>query len=273
MTNSKFLTGIKPSWCPGCTNFAILIALEKAFSDLKLRPEEIVIAYDIGCGGNMGNFLRTSAFFGLHGRAVPLACGIKLGNPKLTVLAIGGDGGQLGEGTNHLIHAARRNDDITLLILNNLVFSLTTGQASPTTPLGMKTKTTLEGNQILPVDAVSIALSAGASFIARVFAGDIKFMVEVLKKAITHQGFSLVEILSCCLTFSQDFNFAWFKKRIIPIKKPFSKKKEAFQGSKQTKKKIPVGIFFREKRIIFNKIAFQKHYKRTNFQTLLRNFE
>jgi 2-oxoglutarate ferredoxin oxidoreductase subunit beta len=271
--SDNFATSIKPTWCPGCLNFAVLTSLKKVFQELNLKSEKVAIAYDIGCSGNMGNFLKTSSFFGLHGRAVPLAAGIKLANPKLTVFAIGGDGGQLGEGANHLVHAARRNDDITLLILNNLVFSLTTGQVSPTTPLEMKTKTTPGGNKILPTDAVSLSLAADASFVSRVFVGDIDLMVDVFKKAVMHRGFALVEILAPCATFSQEFNFNWFRQRVIPINKPFLKVEEAFRGAKQGKEKIPVGIFFQEERETFNNIAsFKVNTSEADIKEVFKDF-
>lgn len=270
--NREFLTGILPTWCPGCGNFGILTGLRLALKKLRLTPEETVISYDIGCGANMGGFLRTSSFLGLHGRAVPLACGVKLANPRLTVLALGGDGGLLGEGGNHLIHASRRNDDITVLISNNHLFSLTTGQASPTSPKGLKTKTSSQGNEILPIEPVSLGLVSGASFVARLFAGQVEMTAEVIGRAIRHKGFSLVEILSPCVTFDKNYTFAWYRRRTFFVKKPFSSVDEAIKGSRTDKKGVPLGVFFQKKRKTFDEIASGRKRPDENIAPFLKSF-
>ena len=270
--NKEFLTGISPTWCPGCGNFGILTGLRLALKKSGLTPEETVVSYDIGCGANMGGFLRTSSFLGLHGRAIPLACGVKLANPRLAVLAVGGDGGLLGEGGNHLIHASRRNDDITVLISNNHLFSLTTGQASPTSPKGLKTKTFPEGSEILPVDPVALGLVSGASFVARLFAGQVELMAKVIGQAIRHKGFSLVEILSPCVTFDKDYTFAWYRQHTHIIKRPFPSTDKALKGSRADKKGFPLGIFFRERRKTFDKIVSKEKLPNKNITPLLRLF-
>ena len=254
----NYKTNCFPTWCPGCANFTIMTALQNAFLTLNLKPEEIICSYDIGCGANMGNFLRTSAFLGLHGRSVPLAAGVKMVNPDLKVLAIGGDGGQLGEGGNHLIHAARRNDDITVIILNNFFFSLTTGQASPTTPLGTVSKTTPEGSGVLPLDIVNLSLVAGASFVARAFPGKAEHFTGVITKAIKHKGFSVIEVISPCITFSKKYNFAYYLQRVKEINAIGKTVDEAFKCAKIKKDIVPIGIFYRQEREAFHRLMISK---------------
>ncbi len=254
----NYKTSCFPTWCPGCANFAVMTALQNAFLALNLKPQEIICSYDIGCGANMGNFLKTSAFLGLHGRSVPLAAGAKMANPDLTVLAIGGDGGQLGEGGNHLIHAARRNDDITVIILNNFFFSLTTGQASPTTPLGIVSKTTPEGSGVLPLDIVNLSLVAGASFVARTFPGKAEHFTGVITKAIKHKGFSVIEVISPCVTFSKEYNFAYYLQRVKEVKTSCETADEALKCARMAKDNVPIGIFYQLEREVFHKLMLKQ---------------
>jgi len=237
-----FLWPALPTWCPGCGNFTSWQVLAQVLAELGLDPAAVAISYDIGCSGNMGNFLRTSAFLGLHGRAIPLAVGIKQARSDLTVLAIGGDGGFLAEGTNHLIHAARRNDDITVILINNHLFSLTTGQAAPTTPADLPNKTADLFQKAQPLNPLALALAAGAGFVARVFVGQPDYR-EVLAAAITHHGFSLLEVLSPCVTFDNVYTFDWYRRHIIAIK-PAVNRQKALELAISGDRKIPVGIFF-----------------------------
>jgi len=217
-------TGTIPTWCPGCGNFLVLAAIKKAISELKLEPKEVVVTYDIGCAANMFNNLNVCGFATLHGRSIPVAVGVKMANPKLTVIAQGGEGGIVTEGGNHLIHAAQRNDDITVIINNNYVFALTTGQASAATPKGVKTRSTPEGNPFEPLLAIDLAATAGATFLARTLAYDLDKTTEVLKQAIKHRGFSLVEIIQPCIIWVKEYE-DW-KRDIKYLKKPFKSIKE-----------------------------------------------
>lgn len=217
-------TEIPPTWCPGCGNFLVLAALKKAFTELKLNPKDIVVTYDIGCAGNMVNNLNVCGFATLHGRSIPVAVGVKIANPKLTVIAQGGEGGILTEGGNHLIHACQRNDNITVIINNNYVFALTTGQASAATPKGLKTKSTPEGVIHEPISAINIAAAAGATFLARTLASDLGKTTEILEQAIKHKGFSLVETIQPCIIWVREYE-DW-KKDIKYLDKPFENIKE-----------------------------------------------
>ncbi len=191
---SQFSTNRQPTWCPGCGNWGILAAIKSALVGLNLKPEEVVIVYGIGCSGNTANWIRTYSFHSLHGRVLPVALGIKLANYKLKVLAISGDGDAYAEGGNHLIQTARTNIDLTYLVFNNHNFSLTTGQASPTSDQGYVSKTTPFGEPNLPLNPLALALDSHASFLARGFAGDISHLTELIKSAIIHTGIALVDI-------------------------------------------------------------------------------
>jgi len=200
----NYSTPIPPTWCPGCGNFMVLAALKSAFADLKLPSHQIVFTHDIGCSGNMADFLKTYGLHTLHGRAVPVALGVKIANPKLTVCCFGGDGGLYGEGLGHLIAAARDNSPITVFVANNQLYSLTTGQASPTTPKGAKTKSTPLGVSALPIDALKLLKSVNPKvYVKKVDSKDIEKIKQEIVSALRHPGFSLLEINQFCLAFGK----------------------------------------------------------------------
>lgn len=223
--NSELDTIKVPTWCPGCGNFLVLASLKKAFTNLKLEPKDIVMTYDIGCAANMVNNLNVCGFATLHGRSIPVAVGVKMANPKLTVIAQGGEGGILTEGGNHLIHASQRNDDITVIINNNYVFALTAGQASAATPKGTVTRSTPEGVVHEPISAIDVAAAAGATFLARAWSGDLEETAEILESAIKYKGFSLVEIIQPCIIWTKEF-VKKGKKGWKYLEKPFKNPKE-----------------------------------------------
>lgn len=249
--NPDFKTQEKIIWCPGCGNFGIFAALQKVFEQLNLNPDKILAFYGIGCHGHMANYLKINNFEGLHGRALPLATGAKLANKNLTVLAVAGDGDQLGEGGNHLIHAAKHNVDITCVLHNNQLYSLTVGQASPTSDKGFKTRSTPAGVFDQPLNPVALSLAAAASFVARSFAGDIPHLVQTLKAAIQHRGFALVDVLQPCITLNTLNTFAWFRQRIYKLEETGyqpNDKIKAFEKSQEWGDKIPIGVFYQEQR-------------------------
>ena len=198
---------IIPTWCPGCYDFLMYVGLEQALKQLDVPKEKIVIVYDIGCMGNMADFFKTYAIHGLHGRCVPTAAGVKLANPDLTVIAVGGDGGLYGEGLGHLISTARSNVDINVFVANNLLYSLTTGQASPTTPQGSKTKSTPLGVTGIAIDPVALIHTVNPQ--AQALSVDGHNPMEVtasFKEAILHPGFSLIDCRQICVTFGKQLN-------------------------------------------------------------------
>ena len=204
----KFRTGELPTWCPGCGYFGITDAIYKACVELGLKNEEICAVSGIGCAGRFPVFMNVYGFHTLHGRSVPVASGVKLAREDLTVFAVAGDGDALGIGGGHLPHVARKNIDITLFLFDNSIYGLTKGQSSATTLFGQKTSSHPAGNPDLPLNPVKLALSYGASFVARGFAGDPEGLKHIVKEAILHNGFSFIHITSPCVTFDT-FNFTW----------------------------------------------------------------
>jgi len=252
-TAAKFNTDIIPTWCPGCGNYGIWAALKQALFELNLQEHEVLMVYDIGCFGNGANFTKTYAIHSLHGRTLPPAVGAKLGNKKLTVIALAGDGAAYGEGIQHLLHTARYNVDITYIVANNQRFSLTTGQASPITVKGTKTKTTPFGEIKKPINPLLLSLNAGSSWVARGFAGDIKGLTELIKQAIQHKGFSHLDILQQCVSFNKENTLEWYKEVIYDLAKHKYKadnKDEAVIKANEFELsgKMPIGIFYQDDR-------------------------
>ena len=205
---------VDPDWCAGCGDFGVLRGLQKACADLGIKPHNILTVSGIGCSSNFPGYFNAYGMHTLHGRALAVATGAQLANHELTVVATGGDGDGYGIGGNHFAHTARRNINMTYLVMNNQIYGLTTGQISPTSSTGMKTKSTPFGSVELPVNPITTAIMNGATFVARGYSGDGKQMVELIKKAIQHKGFSLVDIFSPCVTFNHDNDYNFFKPRI-----------------------------------------------------------
>ena len=205
---------VDPDWCPGCGDFGVLKGLQKACAELGLLPHQIVTVSGIGCSSNLPGYINTYGMHTLHGRPLAVATGVQMANHELTVIATGGDGDGYSIGGNHFVHTARRNVDLTYLVMNNQIYGLTTGQISPTSSQGMKTKSTPFGSVEIPVNPITSAIMNGATFVARGFSGDGKHLVELMKKAIQHKGFSLVDIFSPCVTFNHDNDYKFFKSRI-----------------------------------------------------------
>jgi 2-oxoglutarate ferredoxin oxidoreductase subunit beta len=199
------------AWCPGCGNFGILKALKEALAELEITPHNLVMVSGIGQAAKIPHYLRANVFNGLHGRALPPATAIKAVNPALTVIAESGDGDMYGEGGNHLINAMRRNPDITNIVHNNMVYGLTKGQASPTSRMGFKTPVQVRGVAVEPFNPIAVAIAMDASFVARAFAGDFDQMKDIMKKAVSHHGYALVDIFQPCISFNKLNTYDWFK--------------------------------------------------------------
>lgn len=249
LTADSFKTGFLPTWCAGCGDFGIWMALKDALAKLSIGPDDGLIVYGIGCHGNMYDWMKIYGFAGLHGRGLPVAQGAKLANHKLPVICVAGDGDCLGEGGNHFIHAAKRNPNITVIIHDNQVYGLTTGQASPTAKQGFKTKSTPEGVTDEPVNPLTISLVSGATFVARGFAGDAPGLSALLVGAISHKGFSVVDALQPCVTFDKVHTYTWYRQRLYQLEKegyvPDNKLK-AIEKAFEWGDKIPLGIFYKE---------------------------
>jgi len=208
---------VKTSWCPGCGNFPILEALQETLGTSKIDPVDLVIVSGIGQAGKTPHYVKCNMFNGLHGRSIPLATAVKAANPRLTVIAEGGDGDMYGEGGNHLLHGIRRNPDITVIVHNNMVYGLTKGQASPTSSRGFTTSLQVHGVASEPFNPLAVAISLGAPFVARSFAGDKAETSRILSAAIESRGFALVDILQPCVTFNKVNTYQWFKDHVEPI--------------------------------------------------------
>ena len=248
-------TAERPQWCPGCGNFGIHMALKQALVELNIEPHNTVIVSGIGCGSKLPHYVRTYGYEGIHGRGLPLASGVKLANSNLTVISVGGDGDGFSEGTNHFIHAARRNHDITYIVQDNNIYGLTTGQASPTTHKGVKTKTTPKGNLIEYFKPVPMALSSGATFVATGFAGNIPHLKEVIKKAIAHKGFSFIDVYQPCVTWNKLNTYDWYRERVYELEKEGHDPKDwqkawekAWEPYNTNFSKIPIGVIYETER-------------------------
>jgi 2-oxoglutarate/2-oxoacid ferredoxin oxidoreductase subunit beta len=214
---NDYKTDLKPVWCPGCGDFAVLNSVYRALSDLHIEPHETAIISGIGCSSRLPGYVETYGFNSLHGRALPLATGMKLAAPNLTVLAVGGDGDGLAIGGNHFMHAARRNVDIAYFMMDNEIYGLTKGQAAPTTPSGDRTKSTIYGNPEVSVDPCALAISLGASWVGRGFSGDVKGTTELMKLAISHHGFAFLNIISPCVTWRGDHQTKELRAKLAAI--------------------------------------------------------
>ncbi len=210
----EFKGQVTPDWCPGCGDFGVLNALQRAVFELGLKPHEILCVSGIGCSSNLPGYFNAYGMHTLHGRSLPVATGAKLGNHQLNVIVTGGDGDGYGIGGNHLMHTARRNIDLTYLVMNNQIYGLTTGQVSPTSRSDMKTKSTPFGNLELPINPLTSVIMNGATYVARGYSADVKHLTELIKNAIQHQGFSFIDIFSPCVTYNHDNDFAFFKPRV-----------------------------------------------------------
>lgn len=221
MSQIKLETGAQNTWCPGCGNFAILNSVKavlKGLAEEGFPLENVVLVTGIGCHAKIVDYINVNSFYSIHGRVTPAAEGIKLANPALKVIGFAGDGDTYGEGLEHLIFAAKRNIDITMIIHNNRVYGLTAGQYTPTSPLGFKGRSTPQGTLELPINPLELMLSAGATFIARGYSGHLDLLKKIIKEAVMHKGFALVDVLQVCVTF---FNmYEYYNKKVYELPVP-----------------------------------------------------
>jgi 2-oxoglutarate ferredoxin oxidoreductase subunit beta len=212
-----YKTDLKPVWCAGCGDFGVLTALYRAMAQLQITPWNSVVVSGIGCSSRLPGYVATYGFNSVHGRALTMATGIKVSRPDLTVVAVGGDGDGLAIGGNHFLHTARRNLDILYILMDNEIYGLTKGQAAPTTPSGDKTKSTFYGNPENPFDPCELAVSIGATWVARAFSGDLKTTVDLITRGMSHHGFAFLNIMSPCVTWRGDDQFKTLKAKVRAI--------------------------------------------------------
>lgn len=246
------------TWCPGCTNFALLQTVQEALVDLinqkKIKHKDIAMASGIGCHAKVFDYINVNGFYSLHGRVLPTCLGMKAANPELTVIGFGGDGDTYAEGVSHLVHNCRYNSDFTMIVYNNKVFALTTGQATPTSERGFVGGSTPFGVKEDPLNPIALALVSGATFIARGYVLERDHLRSLVKQAVTHKGFALIDILQPCLTYNNPI--AYFQKNIYKLGKShdtsdFKKAlARAMEWDYSFKKggKIPIGVFYKIKK-------------------------
>ncbi len=247
---SNLDVGAPNTWCPGCGNFAIEMTTKKLVE--KIGKEKVAITAGIGCHAKIIDYVNVSSFYGLHGRPVPVAEGIKLANPDLNVLAFSGDGDSLNEGISHLIHAAKRNSDITVVLHQNRNFALTVNQFTASSPKGFISNSSPTGNPEEPLNTLKLVNSAGATFIARSFTGDPKHLQETMERAVEHKGFSFIEVLQPCTAWfnpSKDYRERTYKMKRLPASAENRIKEWNYDGEG----KIALGVFKREERPVFEK--------------------
>ena len=207
----------RPTWCAGCGDFGVLAAIQKAAVSLGLHPDEVAVISGIGCSGKISSYIGVYGLHGIHGRTLPIASGVKLANRKLNVIASGGDGDGYAIGVGHFVHACRRNLDITYVVMDNNIYGLTTGQTSPTSRKGFRSKTSPEGSLEQEVRPLELALTSGASFVAQGFSGDVNTLAQLIARGIQHKGFALINAISPCVTFNKVYGYDYFKQNLKPL--------------------------------------------------------
>lgn len=244
--------GQPTAWCPGCGNFGILKAFKDAVVELGIEPHQFTIVSGIGLAGKFPHYLRCNTFNGLHGRALPVATGVRLSNHEMLVIAVVGDGDCYGEGGNHLIHAMRRNINVKLFVHDNQIYGLTKGQASPTSLEGMITKNQPFGVLSEPLNPIALAVALDCSFVARGFSGDREHLKELMKKAILHKGFSLLDIFQPCVSFNKINTHEWYRQRVYHLEPEYDPedKIEAFKKALEWGDRIPIGVIYKNDRPI-----------------------
>jgi 2-oxoglutarate ferredoxin oxidoreductase subunit beta len=247
-TVADFKGKVDPDWCPGCGDFGVLASLKSALAELKIAPEQVVTVSGIGCSSNLPGYINSYGMHTLHGRALAVATGVKLANHNLHVIVTGGDGDGFGIGGNHFMHTMRRNVDLTYIAMDNQIYGLTTGQVSPTSRIGMKTKSTPFGSVEGPINPMALALAVGATFVARGFSGEPKHLTDLIKQGIRHKGFAFIDVFSPCVTYNHDNTYPWFRDRVKKLEADGSYDPSdwtaAMQKAQMWGDEIPIGKFF-----------------------------
>jgi 2-oxoglutarate ferredoxin oxidoreductase subunit beta len=250
MVTRKDFEGIeRPTWCPGCGNFAILNGIKMALAEQNIAPHEILIVTGIGCGSKLPHYMKVNGFHTLHGRSLAVATGARLANPDLRVMTVHGDGDGYGEGLSHFLNAVRRNMNIVDIVQNNRIYGLTKGQYSPTSESGKRTPTSPEGSIDRPVEPLPMAITAGATFVARGYSGELQHLAWLIGQALTHPGYALVDVLQPCVTFNRSYAYDFYSERVYKLEdeegyEP-SDRTAAWEKAHEWGDRIPIGIVYR----------------------------
>ena len=241
---------IDPDWCPGCGDFGVVKGLKMAAASLGIQPENLCTVSGMGCSSNLPGYVHAYGVHSLHGRAVAVASGIKFANHKLNVVITGGDGDGYGIGLGHFVHAMRRNLDLTYIVMNNQIYGLTTGQASPTTMKEVQTKSTPRGNVETPINPLALAIVSGATYVSRAFSGDPKHMADTIAGGIAHKGFALIDVFSPCVTYNKINTYPWFRKRVYRLEESSeydpTNFQEALNRAYEWGDRIPLGLIYKD---------------------------
>ncbi|NCU41219.1 MAG: 2-oxoacid ferredoxin oxidoreductase [Candidatus Moranbacteria bacterium] len=285
MNNFDLSHKVDIAWCPGCGNFGILSALKMALDELGIDPKRTVLSSGIGQAAKTPQYIKAHYFNGLHGRSLPVAEGIKVSHPELTVLADSGDGDMYGEGGNHFLHAIRRNSDITTLVHNNMIYGLTKGQASPTTPKGLATPLQKGGVWQEPFNPIAVAIAQGISFVARANIGNLQHTKEMIKQAVLHKGFALVDIFQPCVVFNKVNTYMWYKEHTYVLDEAYDpyNRSEAIKVA-WDEEKFALGIIYKNPQNLITfeeavgvyaedkKPLFQRYYKKEDLEKIVHRY-
>ena len=248
ITAKDYASPVKPTWCPGCGDFGILAAVKQGLAKAGLAPHDVLVVSGIGCGSKLPDYMHVNAYLTNHGRPVPVATAAKLANPDLHVIVTSGDGDSYGIGGNHFVQSCRRNPNITQIVENNQIYGLTKGQYSPTSEKGFITTTSPDGAIELAFNPMAIALAAGATFIARGFAGEPKHLAELIAQGIQHRGYALIDVLQPCVTFNRVNTYSWYRQRVYHLEDDGydpSDRDAAWEKAHEWEERIPLGVLYR----------------------------
>lgn len=249
-TFKDFRNNVKPNWCPGCGDFSVQAAIQRAAANVGIEPHELAVVSGIGCSGRISGYINSYGFHGIHGRSLPIAQGLKMANRDLHVIASGGDGDGFAIGMGHTIHSLRRNIDLTYVVMDNQIYGLTKGQTSPRSAAGFKTKSTPGGAIEPSLKPMEMALSAGATFVAQGFSSDIKELTAIIEAGIQHKGFSFINVFSPCVTYNKINTYDWFKENLVKLSErddyDFTNREQAMQVVMETEGLV-TGIIYQDK--------------------------
>lgn len=249
-TFKDFRNNVKPNWCPGCGDFSVQAAIQRAAANVGIEPHELAVVSGIGCSGRISGYINSYGFHGIHGRALPIAQGLKMANRDLHVIASGGDGDGFAIGMGHTIHSLRRNIDLTYVVMDNQIYGLTKGQTSPRSAAGFKTKSTPGGAIEPSLKPMEMALSAGATFVAQGFSSDIKELTAIIEAGIQHKGFSFINVFSPCVTYNKVNTYDWFKENLVKLSEredyDFTSREQAMKVVMETEGLV-TGIIYQDK--------------------------
>jgi 2-oxoglutarate ferredoxin oxidoreductase subunit beta len=250
VTREEFDSPVPPTWCTGCGNYGILNAVKMALAEQDIAPHQVVMFTGIGCGSKLPHYMKVTGFHTIHGRALAVATGARLANHGLKIMTVHGDGDGYGMGLGHMLHAIRRNIGLVDIVQNNRVYGLTRGQYSPTSDPGMRTPTSPEGAIDRPVPPLALAITTGATFVARGYPGELRHLVWLIGEALQHSGYALVDVLQPCVTWNRASSYAFYNPRVYKLEETehdVTDKTAAWELAYEWGERIPIGIFYRVK--------------------------